>query len=74
MARKHIHVIEKTFTVFTKHGLLLVYCFGVYHIAENFPFVLQLFEVIWKTAANPGETFTQSCADKYDGFFLYFTA
>ena len=60
------------FTVFTKRGLLLVYCFGVYHIAENFPCFLQLVEVIWKTAANPGETFTQSCANKYDGFFALY--
>ena len=47
----------------------LVYYFGVYHIAEKFLFFLQLVEVIWKIAANAGETFTQSCADKYEGFF-----
>ena len=28
-------------------------------------------EVIWKTAANPGETFTQFCAEKYKGFESY---
>ena len=32
-------------------------------------YTLELFEVIWKTAANPGKTFTQTCAEKYEGFF-----
>ena len=41
----------------------------MYLIAENFPFFLQLFEVIWETTANPGETFTQSRAEKYEVFF-----
>ena len=30
-------------------------------------------EVIWKTASKPKETFTQSCAEKYEGL-LHFTA
>ena len=54
----------KMATVFTTRVLLLSYDFGVYPIAENFPFFLQLVEVIWKTAANPGENFTQSCVEK----------
>ena len=33
---------------------------------EHHPVFLQLFEAIQKTAAHPGETFTQSCAEKYD--------
>ena len=32
-------------------------------------FTLQLFELILKTAANPGETYTQSCAKRYEGGF-----
>ena len=48
------------------------YYFGVYHIAENFLFFLQLVEVIWETAANPGDTFTQSCAEKYECFFALY--
>ena len=32
-------------------------------------YTLQLVEIIWKTAANPGETFTV-CAEKY--FFFFF--
>ena len=36
-------------------------------------FTLHLFEVIWKTAADQGETFTQSCAETYEGF-LHLTA
>ena len=43
---------------------------SVYPIAENFPFFLQLFEVIWETMANPGETLPQSCAEKYEFFFF----
>ena len=35
-------------------------------------YTLQLFEVIWKTAANPGETFTQSSAEKYEGYFAFY--
>ena len=59
---KNVHCIHKTcFATF-------FYDFGVYSIAEYFPFFLQLFEVIWKTAANPGDTFTQSCAEKYEFF------
>ena len=59
---KNVHCTHKTgFATF-------FYYFGVYHIAENFPFFLQLVKVIWKTAANPGETFTQSCAEKYEVF------
>ena len=37
-------------------------------------YTLQLVEVIWKTAANPGETYTHFCAEKYEVFFLHFTA
>ena len=36
-------------------------------------FFLQLVEVILETLANPGETLTQSCAEKYEGF-LHFIA
>ena len=55
---KNVHCIHKTcFSTFND--------FGVYPITENFPVFLQVFEAIWKTAANPGETFTQSCAEKY---------
>ena len=32
-------------------------------------YTLQLVEEIWETAVNTGETFTQSCAKKYEGFF-----
>ena len=32
----------------------------------------QLFEVIWKTAANRGETFKQSCAEKYEDVFEHY--
>ena len=39
----------------------------MYPITENFPFFLQLVEVIWETTANRGEALTQSCAEK--GFF-----
>ena len=35
-------------------------------------YTLQLVEVIWKTAANPGETFTQFCAEKYEGFLALY--
>ena len=38
-------------------------------IAENFPFFLQLFEVIWGATANLGETLIQSCAENYEGSF-----
>ena len=41
--------------------------FGVNPITQNIPGFLQLIEPIWKTAAHPGETFTQSCAENYDG-------
>ena len=46
--------------------MLLFYDFGEYPIAENLSFFLQLFDVIWKTAANLGENFTQPCAEKYE--------
>ena len=60
---KNVHCIhKKCFATFNY--------FGVYHNAENFPFFLQLVEVIWKTAANPGETFTPSCAEIYERFFF----
>ena len=36
-------------------------------ITDNLPVFLQLVEKIWKTAGHPGETFTQSCAEKYEG-------
>ena len=44
---------------------------GNWHISfkEIDSFFLQLFEVIWVTTTNPGETLTQSCAEKYEGFF-----
>ena len=35
-------------------------------------FTLKLFEVIWKTAVYTGETFTQACAEKYEGFFALY--
>ena len=38
----------------------------------NFPFFLQMFEVIWETTANLGETLPQSCAEKYEGFFALY--
>ena len=41
-------------------------------IEENFPFFLQLVEVIWETTANREETLTQSCAEKYEGFFALY--
>ena len=53
MLLKNVYYIHTT-------CLLLFYDFGVYPIADNFPFFLQLFEVIRKTAANLGETFIQS--------------
>ena len=36
-------------------------------ITENIRVFLQLIEAIWKTGVNPGKTFTQACAEKYDG-------
>ena len=36
-------------------------------ITENLPVFLQLVEAIWKTEANPGESFTQSCDETYYG-------
>ena len=45
----------------------------MYPIAENFPYFLQLFEVIWETTANSGENLTQTCAEKYEGFFCTLT-
>ena len=72
MARKHVHVIAKR-SLQSQNVFTTFYCFGVYHIAENFPFLLQLVEVIWTTAGSPGKTFTQYCAEKYEGF-LHFTA
>ena len=45
---------------------------SVYPIAENFLFFLQLVEVIWETTANWEETLTQSCAEKYEGFFALY--
>ena len=45
---------------------------SVYPIRKNFPFFLQLVEVIWETTANRRETLTPSCAEKYE-FFLHFT-
>ena len=38
MARKHVHIIEKTFNVFTKLFFATFYDIGVYPIAENFRF------------------------------------
>ena len=67
-SKKNVHCIPKT-RIATFFLLLL--CVG-YHIAENFPFFLQLVELIWKTAANPGETLTQSCVEKYEGFFALY--
>ena len=73
MARKHADVIKNVLCIH-KTCFATFYDFDVYPISENFPFFfLQLFEAIWKTAANPGTTFTQSCAEKYKGA-LHFTA
>ena len=63
---KNVHCIHKTCFAF-----FYLY-FGVYHMVENFPFFLQLVEVICKTAPNLGETFTQSCAEKCEGFFALY--
>ena len=41
-------------------------------VPKNFSVFLQLFEVILETRANPGETLTQSVAEKYEGFFCTF--
>ena len=68
MARQHADVIEKNVRAFIKRVLLL-FMTNVYRITENFLFFLHLFEAIWKTSANPGETFTQSCAEKYEVLF-----
>ena len=59
------------FTVFTKRVLLLSMT-GVYPITETFPFFLQLLEAIWKTVANPVETFIQSYVEKYEIFFALY--
>ena len=61
---KNVHCIHKI-------CFATCYDFGVYPISENFPVFLQLFEAILKTAGNPGETFTQSCAEEYEVFALY---
>ena len=41
-------------------------------IKEKHPFFLQLVEAIWKTAAHTGKTFTQSCAEEYDGVYALY--
>ena len=35
-------------------------------------YTLQLVKVIWKTAVNPGQTFTQFCEEKYEDFFALY--
>ena len=35
-------------------------------------YTLQLVKIIWKTAANPGKSFTQFCAEKYEGVFALY--
>ena len=35
-------------------------------------FFLQLFEVILETTANPGQTLTQCCVEKYEGVFALY--
>ena len=42
-------------------------------MAENYSFFPQLFEVILKTTANPGETLIQSCPEKYEVFFALYS-
>ena len=44
----------------------------VYPIVDIFLFFIQLFEVIWETTANPGETLTPSCAEKSEGGFALY--
>ena len=47
---------------------------SVYPIAENFPFFLQLFEVIWEITANSGEILTHAVLCKKNmRVFLHFT-
>ena len=60
MSLKNVRCIHKTCFV------TFFYYFGVYHIAENFLFFLQLVEVIWKTAANQGVPLTKTYAEKYE--------
>ena len=41
-------------------------------MAENFPFFLQLFEVIWETTANLGDTLISLLQKKYEVFFALY--
>ena len=71
MARKHGHAIEKR-SLYSQN--VLCYFFMTLVCTQSgkiFCFFLQLFEVIWKTATNPGETFTLSVTEKYEFFALY---
>ena len=45
---------------------------GVYPIAENFSFFSSVVRGHLKTAANPGESLIQSCAEKFEGFFALY--
>ena len=59
MSLKNVHCIHITcFATF--------HDYGVYPIAENFPFFRQLLEIIWKTAEK--NFYTVLCR-KYEGFF-----
>ena len=62
MTIKFAHVIEKRLLYSQNMCGYFFYDFGVYPIAENFLFSLQLFKVIWIIAVNQGETFTQPFA------------
>ena len=66
MARNHSDINEKH-ALYSKMCFATFCVFGVNPITENLPVFLQLIEAIWKTAANPGETYLQSCAETYDG-------
>ena len=70
MARKHVHVIEKR-SLYSQNVFSYISITLVCTISRRFLFFLQLVEVIWETAANPGETLTQSCAEKYEGVFHF---
>ena len=68
MTKKHVNIIEKR-SLYSQNVQCYFYDFGVYPIMENREFLvcLQLFEAIWKTAANPGEIFISLVQKKYGG-------
>ena len=59
---KNVHCIHKTCNA----TFMTLVCTQSWR-TENFLVCLQLFEAIWKTAANPGEFFISLVQKKYGG-------